>query len=58
MTKVISEENEKEHVPDYLDPEPSSSDLSSKKNIRDKKKRDCKHRKDDSSDTSVSDNSD
>ena len=38
----ISEENEKEHKPDELDPEPSSSDFSLNKKKRDKNK---KHRR-------------
>ena len=46
----FSEENEKEDVPDDLDPEPSSSDLLSKKNKRNKKKKRYKHRTDDLSD--------
>ena len=54
-------ENEKGHVPDNLDPETSSSDLSSKKSSsdlasrkkkRDKKKKRRKNRKDDLSDPS------
>ena len=60
-------ENEKDHVPDNPDPEPSSSDLSSKKsqsgysskkNKYDKKKNCRKNRKDDLSDPCSSNNYD
>ena len=54
----LTEENEKGHVPDYPDPDPSLSDLSPNKKKHDKKKKRRKHRKDDSSDPSSSDNSD
>ena len=47
--------NEKGHVPDDPDPEPSSPGSSSKKNKRANKKKRRKHRKDDSSDPSSSD---
>ena len=53
----FSEENEKEHVHDEPDPEPSSSDSSRKKKKRNKKKNCCKHRKYDLSDPPSSDNS-
>ena len=51
------EENWKEHVPDDPYPDPSFSDLSSKKKKHDSKKKHSKYRKDDSSDPSSSDNS-
>ena len=41
-------ENEKGHVPDNLDPEPSLSDSLLKRNKRNKKKKRRKNRKDDS----------
>ena len=57
MTNRISE-NEKGHVPDDLDPDPSLSGSSSKNKKHNKKKKRCKNRKDDSLDPSSSDDSD
>ena len=56
--KGFSNENEQENVQDYSDPEPSLSDLSSKKKKYNKKKKRHKNRKDDSSDPSSVNDSD
>ena len=54
----FSKKNRKARVPDDPDPEPSLSVSPSKKMKRDKKKNCRKHKKDDSSDPSSSDDSD
>ena len=54
----LTEQNEKGHVPDDPDSDPSMSELSSKKKKCDKNKKCQKYRKDASSDSPLSNNYD